>query len=1236
MPAPTLLVGLGGTGSKIVLRVSRLVTESQRRHIGFTIFDTDINELREIREANPFVHTIQTSTRLSVGEYLNIDTHARDEWFPVNAILNSKTLTEGAGQVRAISRLALDTAIRAGNMNVLHTAIENLYKVEEEDSEQALRVVIVSSLAGGTGSGLILPVALYIKNFLATRFQQSANIIRGFFILPEVFFEVIRGQTERNNLMCNAYATLRELDAFLMKGDGTLPEKYEQTARIEFPRVGSHEFDEYHVRPYDYCFLFDAQNTSGRKLNDFNQYLDHAANCIYSQSIGPMNKRSNSSEDNTIRELCAQRGRNRYAGAGCSMLVYPVEDVKEYVALKWTQQTVSEQWLKFDRMYLEKVKSVATMRNQGLSVRDISAAQDYIQTVEALCAQKDPFAVSIVDQCALFDEDGLNRISNSWESYLTQLLNFVESSGEGQSSERQKALNAIDGITGGSDSWQSLVDAYKEMARYYQAVRKHCESVAPNLAYTIFKAQGDHVTKEKRGYQLETYLRDAEGRFIHPNAVRYFLYQCQDCLKAEWLRLDVDYNEVDSFFDSFETDDLFDDKSTVDVQETVEQLTNRKLPLVAKLSKKLTSDQEDIKELFNKYMTRVEEYRNLTLKRDVIKEGMDYVQRLCDAFESFYRTFESKTLSIGRRLGEIAKKYQHTQGKTTRYVCATASCMDKLVERIPFTGSAITIDGDLSDEIYSKVRSFAMISQEERPDNGRYYSDLFDEGIVGYFSRKMMQTYGPQIDMDILTALEQEAEFEGKGMESAKQEQYVKQIIENTRKMSTPFIEKPMGEQREPISACTYNPSIDPNDGSPRSELIAKELCNHGGTPDADIGRNMIMFYQSIYGLRANKLSKFAPEVPGVHGMGAYYKAYYELVNQVTPNYRLTPVITPHIDRNWHLITHLPDLDETNQKAQETRIYRAFVLGLIYHYIIQKPISDARYLYKLEVEGCLPEDFVVSNRTPCDLFYEVLDALSINPVVVTRLVQAVERRMTKELNAKVQFEDSEFVRQLNRLRIVEYERKNVEAFHLDRVSIFDFPALLNVSAPDGTFDISQGCDLLRVELDEVYRYVKSMTEPNALNDTFEKFIVGQYAIFCENRRTFSHYDKLVWLMGELKRMACERLRELELDDGCQAIDELDRRCTTDAPSERQGSLAEDEDDEDEVRAIAGSSASRTDVGDRMISLAEHEEEVSALRKTIAQMEKQYASLSQEMDRRLTTLSQQMERIQLQKNDDPKT
>ena len=55
MIAPTLLVGLGGTGSKIVCRVSKMVTKEQRRHIGFAVFDTDINELREIREENPYI-----------------------------------------------------------------------------------------------------------------------------------------------------------------------------------------------------------------------------------------------------------------------------------------------------------------------------------------------------------------------------------------------------------------------------------------------------------------------------------------------------------------------------------------------------------------------------------------------------------------------------------------------------------------------------------------------------------------------------------------------------------------------------------------------------------------------------------------------------------------------------------------------------------------------------------------------------------------------------------------------------------------------------------------------------------------------------------------------------------------------------------------------------------------------------------------------------------------------------
>lgn len=1141
MIAPTLLVGLGGTGSKIVCRVSKMVTEEQRQRIGFAVFDTDINELREIREANPFIKTIQTSTKLSVGEYLNIDTHARDTWFPVNAILNSKTLTEGAGQVRAISRLALDTAIRAGNMEPLHTAIEDLYKLEEEQSDQALRVIIVSSLAGGTGSGLILPVALYIKNYLTTRFQQSANITRGFFILPEVFYEVIRGQSERNNLKCNAYATLRELDAFLMKGDATLPDKYADTVRLEFPRVGSGEFEQYSVRPYDFCFLFDAQNTEGKKLNDFNQYLDHAANCIYSQSIGPMNKRSNSSEDNTIRELCAEQGRNRYAGAGSSMLIYPVDDVKEFIALKWTQECVSDQWLVFDRMYKERCINNSEMRSQGYAVKDANPAIDYIESVEQMAKQKNPFAMSIVNQCTIFDDSGLSKEGVRWEMYVAHLKKFVEmGAASGQSdldAQKQNAKLSIDEIKGGTEVWSEFQDAFREMDKYRAMIIKRCEDTSRTIAYSIFKAKNDAITKEKLSYQLETYLRDEEGNFIHPNAVRYFLYQAFELLKAEKRIVDKKLRDAEKFFEDFQN--IFDDPKTED-EEGVDQLADRRISAANRLGK-MTGDQQDMKQSFLTYMKKADEYRVNGIMAAVLAEGIDYVSGLCEAFQSFYLSFESRIHSISRRISTISKKYNHTSGKTARYVCASSHCLNKLVSKMPYTGSAVAIDGDLADEIYSKVRNYAMLP--DKPDNNGYFNEIFEVGIIGYFKKKLMQTYGEEVNMDIITALEKEAELEQGECDPAKVELYVKHAICETRKLSNPFIERPLGEQKAPISACTYSIKLDPCDDSPRSNLIAKELKNFGGTPDEDIPLGMIMFYQSIYGLRANKLSKFAPADESGRGEGEYFKAYYELVSQIKPKSDKTPVITPHIDRNWHIISAIPDLDEKNQAAQERRIYKAFMLGLIFDMIKYSKVSEGKYLYRLEIKGCKAEDFVVSNRTPCDNFYEVLDALTINPVIVSGIIEAANRIFEKEINgsAKVTFETSKLKARLDTLSSREFSK--------DSLTLFDLATLLKVSTPAANFDKNLGSDIMRVMLDVVYDYMKSMTLDNDLDRLYGRFIVDQYKKFDANidwylenwKDNFSEY------IDDMIRVATESLEDRDLDDLCEEI-RLHRK----AASEKRG------------------------------------------------------------------------------------
>ncbi len=1128
MIAPTLLVGLGGTGSKIVCRVSKMVTEEQRKHIGFAVFDTDINELREIREQNPFIKTIQTSTNLTVGEYLNIDTHARDTWFPVNGILNSKSLTEGAGQVRAISRLALDTAIRAGNMEPLHNAIEDLYKLEGDSSEQALRVVIVSSLAGGTGSGLILPVALYLKNYLATKFQASANITRGFFILPEVFYEVIRGQTERNNLRCNAYAALRELDAFLMKGDRTLSDKYEKTVKVEFPRVGSNDVEEYDVRPYDFCFLFDAQNTAGKKLNSFNQYLDHAANCIYSQSIGPMNKRSNSSEDNTIRELCAQRGRNRYAGAGSAMLIYPNEDVKEYIALNWAKECVSKQWLVFDDMYREKCVANAEMRAQGFHVQDVNASMDYIESINQMAKQKDPFAKAIEEACTIYDEGGFKKIGDKWTEYVDKLKKFIkESTMNGQmdlDSQKKEAVSMVNNVeVGKKETAEELQSAFAEMEKYKDMVVKRSEDTGRTIAYAVFKAKNDSATKDRLPHQLETYLRDQNDAFIHPNAVRYFLYQVLELLKQEKVLVDKENKKKEKFFEE-EFVKNFDDDKTTDVVETVDQLADRKID---------RKKQQDLKDQFRNYINQVDQYRTSSVLAEVYREGIDYVTNLCSAFETFYASFEDRISKLDRRIVSLLKKYGNTAGKTTRYVCATPNCMEHLLKEMPYTGNTITIDKELAESIYMKVRSYSMM--KEKPENGGYFEELFEDGIIGYFKNSLLEVYGSTVNMDVLSALEREAKYEANEYDYGRVEQYVRRVIAETRNLSSPFIERPLGEQREPIAACTYSTELDPKDDSPRSHLIAKELGNYGGNPDADIPLNMIMFYQAIYGLRANGLSKFAPasEADG-RGEGEYYKAYYELISQIKPKSDKTPVITPHIDKRWHIISCMPDLDDDNQKRQERQIYRAFILGLVFNLISYRKISEGKYLYRLQMNGIETEEFVVSNGTPCDHYYEVLDALIINPVVVRTILNYMNKKFDMERNnaGKITFETSILHKHLNKLKSEEFKKTGL--------SLFDLALLLKVSTPSAEFDKKVGKDILKEALAFVYDYMKTIILGDDLDWAYGNFVYAQAEMFEKNvdwyfenwKDSFSDY------VDDLMQIAANELENKGMDNLCEKLQDM--------------------------------------------------------------------------------------------------
>lgn len=1096
MNAPTLLIGLGGTGCKIIERVSKMVTGEHCNNIAFAVFDTDINDLRGIQERNPFIKTIQTSTKQTAGEYLNKDTHARDTWFPVNAILNGKTLTEGAGQVRSISRLALETVIRAGRMEPLHEAIQSLYKVEEDKADQALRVVIVSSLAGGTGSGLILPVAMYVRNYLATHFRQSANITRGFFILPEVFYEVITGQTERNNLKANAYATLRELDAFLMKGDATLHERYANSVRMQFPRAASDGYEEYDVRPYDFCFLFDAQNAEGGKLNSFDQYLDHAANCIYAQSIGPMNKRSNSSEDNTIRKLAKERGRNRYAGAGASMLVYPFEDIRTLIALKWAKQCVSKQWLVYDNMYKELCKENDQKREQGLNAKEQPLGAFYVNQVESAAKHDDPFAKAIIKSSGKYN-NGVTRTSDRWKEYVQAVMAKIERDLEDSSSDlSSKYDDAREQINNLGNDWEEYATAFTAAEEYRLMSNAYVEEVSQTIAYSMFKGSkaGTDIGQD---YKLETYLVSTDNKFLHPNAIRYMLIKILDLMKKQKESVDKEKDDSKEYFDAFEKN-TFDNPETEDVEETVDDLAERKVSIFSKWTKHPSGDQEEMKRKFRAFFETIGNYQVQCAQSFVLGQGIDYIDSLISAFESFYKSFESKVDTLDRSIADIYKKYSNSKGTTVRYVCASKECLDKIYEKKPYTGSAISIDSGLAKNIYFKVLEYAQ--KKDKPSNNRYFSDLFDNGIIGYFENSVMRDYGSDLDVDIITAIENEADYEGNFEEEdnayALIDQYVRKTINDTRKLSCPFIESPMGEAREPIDACTFNIALKPDKGdeSPRAQLIRKELMNYGGEPDEDIAKNTIMFYQSFYGLRANDLSKFAPPEKSItynRSSGEYFKAYYELVKGIHPETHRSKEISPHIDRWWHIITKMPDLDEQNQKRQEYDIYAAFFWSIIRRYVYLSDEGSNQKVYKLRNILLKMDDdtLIVSNGTECDKLYEVLDAISIYPELVDKILSDVEVMTADDINENNSLEDGILFAALRTYNVME---PGIGENNVPSNSIFDIPMLMRKSSTPDNYYEGNAVEIVRVEIEEIKKYLSNFCTAKELPEIMGKVILEQF------------------------------------------------------------------------------------------------------------------------------------------------
>ncbi len=303
---PTLFIALGGTGAEVLWRIRRRILNTLWGPSGqpvrlesltefpfaeFLHIDLDANTVTETGKALKtdvlgtkvqFTKEEKLVKKLEMSKYVKTDDDLAkypivQEWFPLNrSKVNELNINveDGAGQIRAISRLYfcdkysdIRTAVRNKSDRLLAnvTSSDAQHRLKLMVKSDTLKIVVVASTAGGTGSGSFLDLgylAGVVGKQVAPNGAVSTNLV---LMLPTGYKKanVVRTQA-------NTYAALMELETCMRQGSSYIKGWSEGEILRDWPE-----------KPYNDVYLIDTGNVAGANTEHIDNLYDMTADALF-------------------------------------------------------------------------------------------------------------------------------------------------------------------------------------------------------------------------------------------------------------------------------------------------------------------------------------------------------------------------------------------------------------------------------------------------------------------------------------------------------------------------------------------------------------------------------------------------------------------------------------------------------------------------------------------------------------------------------------------------------------------------------------------------------------------------------------------------------------------------------------------------------------------------------------------------------------------------------------------
>lgn len=551
MGKDVLLLGIGQMGCTVAELFSEKLNKGKIRATSFAI-DTDEAVLDRVSSAIAVPMTDEGDL-FSVVEALGAENVK--EWFPCEWDTDytefAKTLSmrNGANQWRMKALLSFASFLSKENLLKKFTAsldafIENTEKTKKES--RSVEIYTVASLAGGTGSALFLPIALYVKKYLKDK-GIDISCSRAMLVMPSVF-ESCYSAEQRVKSNANAYAALREYNALATctgkaEGENSADRHPPIVFKIgngkgSFETLFDSEREEYRTpeaAPFDKVYLFERIPS----VTSVAQHADTVSDIISIQTQYGDSAQNEVGQNDSF--VCA---------ASLVRVVRPTESIAKYLVKRQLSELAMKE-ISFTYRLLDDEIKRRCKEAQTYGGRFVNNAESYAETVldvaERVLEAKGTALAFIGREAS--DEEKNSGGENAFVGSLVDRLDSVIDL-ELENASIKKLRAALDDPEPDTGK-QKIFNRPKTLDKAIQC-GEWLRAYYKNGLDVISDGEEDFVRslKKKGGdFSLTDVIFADDGKFVHPAFALLRLCQLYNELRARYKAMALHYDDAPEALD---------------------------------------------------------------------------------------------------------------------------------------------------------------------------------------------------------------------------------------------------------------------------------------------------------------------------------------------------------------------------------------------------------------------------------------------------------------------------------------------------------------------------------------------------------------------------------------------------------------------------------------------------------------------------------------------------------------